>query len=377
MSFMDSFLNIGALQDDDANHIRLIRQLNGLNMFYAVICISIVFLCFFLFIRSASTFYMIIIQIIAAILYLVNIILVKSKKIALARSLTINIFEWHIFTAIVLSNSYMSPLLMMVIIYPLLAALVEGSIIKHLLIGILQVAILYFIKFFFPNIDHIISSMSVFTPQTAGIARVLSFIYIPVMAAVIIFLIYRENILAREKQKELLNQITSSNIKLANLTNELKDEAWRLRAEVEIGRKLQTMLLPTEKELSEIKDLDISGSMRTADEVGGDYYDVFKINDVVIIGIGDVTGHGLPSGIIMLMAQTAIRSLAEVLNRDITSILKILNSILYTNIHAYKRRQEHDPGIDSLRKRCFFSIGPALNRSLSAGIQVRLKKLIR
>jgi len=35
--------------------------------------------------------------------------------------------------------------------------------------------------------------------------------------------------------------------------------------------------------------------------LGGDYYDVLKHNGQVKIGIGDVTGHGLESGVVMVM----------------------------------------------------------------------------
>ncbi|MEQ9482218.1 MAG: hypothetical protein RIG27_07995 [Coleofasciculus sp. F4-SAH-05] len=47
--------------------------------------------------------------------------------------------------------------------------------------------------------------------------------------------------------------------------------------------------------------------MEPVDEVGVDYYDILDYDDVVTIGIGDVAGHGLESGVFMLMAQTAIK----------------------------------------------------------------------
>jgi sigma-B regulation protein RsbU (phosphoserine phosphatase) len=49
--------------------------------------------------------------------------------------------------------------------------------------------------------------------------------------------------------------------------------------------------------------------MEPADEVGGDYYDVFQQDGRVKITIGDVTGHSLESGLLMIMAQTAVRTL--------------------------------------------------------------------
>jgi sigma-B regulation protein RsbU (phosphoserine phosphatase) len=49
--------------------------------------------------------------------------------------------------------------------------------------------------------------------------------------------------------------------------------------------------------------------MEPADEVGGDYYDVLQHNGLIKIGIGDVTGHGLESGVLMVMTQAIVRAL--------------------------------------------------------------------
>ena len=70
---------------------------------------------------------------------------------------------------------------------------------------------------------------------------------------------------------------------------------------------------------------DIAAYMKAADEVGGDYYDVLNTDGVVTLGIGDVTGHGLESGILMLMAQTAIRTLKEIRETDPVRFLDALN----------------------------------------------------
>ncbi|HBL10770.1 MAG TPA: hypothetical protein DD379_05080, partial [Cyanobacteria bacterium UBA11162] len=68
------------------------------------------------------------------------------------------------------------------------------------------------------------------------------------------------------------------------------------------------------------------------DEVGGDYYDVLDTDGVVTIGIGDVTGHGLESGILMVMAQTAVRTLKEIREQDPVRFLDTLNRTIYKNV---------------------------------------------
>ena len=49
--------------------------------------------------------------------------------------------------------------------------------------------------------------------------------------------------------------------------------------------------------------------MQPAAEVGGDYYDVLQEGGLIKIAMGDVTGHGLESGVLMIMVQTSVRTL--------------------------------------------------------------------
>jgi serine phosphatase RsbU (regulator of sigma subunit)/CHASE1-domain containing sensor protein len=106
----------------------------------------------------------------------------------------------------------------------------------------------------------------------------------------------------------------------------------RLSAEVQVARRLQQMLLPKEHELDTIPGLDIAGFMEPADEIGGDYYDVLTHNGRIAIGIGDVTGHGLESGVLMLMVQTAVRTLLVNNETDSKRFLDAINQVIYGNL---------------------------------------------
>ncbi|MBP0027387.1 SpoIIE family protein phosphatase [Roseofilum sp. Guam] len=112
----------------------------------------------------------------------------------------------------------------------------------------------------------------------------------------------------------------------------LKAENLYLSAELDIIRRMQEMVLPSTSELRAISTLDIAGCMQPAEDVGGDYYDVLVEGNRLTIGIGDVTGHGLESSIIMIMAQTAVRTLQESKQTDPVEFLSILNRTLYHNI---------------------------------------------
>jgi len=109
-------------------------------------------------------------------------------------------------------------------------------------------------------------------------------------------------------------------------------ENMRMSAELDVARHLQELILPKTKEIKVIPQLDIAALMEAADEVGGDYYDILQHQGVVKIGIGDVTGHGLESGILSLMVQTAVRTLLVSKQEDPVQFLSILNKTLFDNI---------------------------------------------
>ncbi len=126
--------------------------------------------------------------------------------------------------------------------------------------------------------------------------------------------------------------LKTANGEITRLNEQLKGENLRLGAELDVARRLQMMVLPHESETQDIQDLDIACYMRPADEVGGDYYDVLKMGDSAFIGIGDVTGHGLSAGVVMLMAQTSLLTLSESGEKDMKRILSVMNHVLYRNI---------------------------------------------
>ncbi len=127
-------------------------------------------------------------------------------------------------------------------------------------------------------------------------------------------------------------ELASANQEIGILNEKLKAENIRLSSELDVAKKIQQMVLPKTQELANITGLDIAGYMEPADEVGGDYYDVLKQGDQLKITIGDVTGHGLESGVLMLMTQTAVRTLQKVNETDPIKFLNLLNQTLYENL---------------------------------------------
>lgn len=135
-----------------------------------------------------------------------------------------------------------------------------------------------------------------------------------------------------EKVKQRTMQLADANQEITKLNERLKADNLRMSAELDVARQLQLMVLPTQAELEQVEELDIAAFMEPADEVGGDYYDILQTPAGIKIGIGDVTGHGLQSGVLMLMVQMAVRTLLVSEISDPTRFLQILNQAIYDNI---------------------------------------------
>ena len=84
-----------------------------------------------------------------------------------------------------------------------------------------------------------------------------------------------------------------------------------VRDELEVARQLQRDLLPTAA--PELAGYQVVHSYRTANEVGGDYYDFLPIADGrTALVIGDASGHGMAAGLLMAIANAALKLAVEV-----------------------------------------------------------------
>jgi phosphoserine phosphatase RsbU/P len=125
--------------------------------------------------------------------------------------------------------------------------------------------------------------------------------------------------------------LQQANARITELNQQLQTDNLRMGAELDVTRRLQQIILPKAAELENLCDLEIACFMEAAQEVGGDYYDIIPGDRHLTVGIGDVTGHGLESGVLMIMAQTAVRSLIAIDELDPAKFLIALNQVLYDN----------------------------------------------
>jgi serine phosphatase RsbU (regulator of sigma subunit) len=104
----------------------------------------------------------------------------------------------------------------------------------------------------------------------------------------------------------------------------------RMGAELKVSRRIQRMLMPSKDELKNLAPtLDISGHMESTDEVSGDYFDVLQTADKIVFTVGDVVGHGLESGVLMLIAQTALRTMMHAGLSSPEQCMDVLNRTLF------------------------------------------------
>jgi sigma-B regulation protein RsbU (phosphoserine phosphatase) len=116
-------------------------------------------------------------------------------------------------------------------------------------------------------------------------------------------------------------------------------EARRAHEELLMARRIQTGVLPRN---IDVPGLEISAAMRPATEVGGDYYDILQAPGGCWLGIGDVAGHGLRAGLVMLMVQTVVAGLVRSkANAKPSELLLTVNDVVYQNVRDRLEQDEH------------------------------------
>lgn len=99
----------------------------------------------------------------------------------------------------------------------------------------------------------------------------------------------------------------------------------RVTHELELAKQIQNQILPSN--IPKIVGLDIAAGLLPASEIGGDIYDFLKLTeDRLLMYIGDVTGHGVPAGIVGSVANALFYSYA--MEGDLKKILVNVNNVL-------------------------------------------------
>jgi HAMP domain-containing protein len=107
---------------------------------------------------------------------------------------------------------------------------------------------------------------------------------------------------------------------------EAKIEHDRVKNELKIAATIQDQLVPDDNEIPVIEGIQIAADLVPAEEIGGDIYDFIKLENRLVMYLGDVTGHGVPAGIISSISKALFYGFATL--GDLKQILMEVNRVL-------------------------------------------------
>ena len=120
----------------------------------------------------------------------------------------------------------------------------------------------------------------------------------------------------------------------SNMLTEIKEniekqkDMKRIERELDLARNIQLSMLPGEErdENSDDDRHELAPFLLPAKEVGGDFYDFFKIdNDHLCVVIGDVSGKGVAAALFMMVARIILRTMTK----NLKSISEAFNKTNY------------------------------------------------
>lgn len=141
----------------------------------------------------------------------------------------------------------------------------------------------------------------------------------------------RKRILRQEREKQKIQEAELRAIAAEAQARAVQAENDRKSKELEEARQLQLSMLP--KKLPELPNLDIAVYMKTATEVGGDYYDFHVgMDGTLTVVVGDATGHGMKAGTMVTAAKSLFSTHAA--NPDILfTFSEISRCIKHMDMH--------------------------------------------
>lgn len=108
--------------------------------------------------------------------------------------------------------------------------------------------------------------------------------------------------------RSLEKMISDLDVYMHNIKKDAAERE-RIAVELNIATKIQKGLLPKDNpDILNSKLIDLYGTMTPAKEVGGDFYDFFKVdNNHIAVIIGDVSGKGIPAAMFMAITKILIQ----------------------------------------------------------------------
>jgi sigma-B regulation protein RsbU (phosphoserine phosphatase) len=153
--------------------------------------------------------------------------------------------------------------------------------------------------------------------------------------------VYRNTILNRKKSGEIfyaeqtITPMRDSTGKITHFVTVIKDvtdlrKLQQQQFQLSLARAVQQQLYRTPA--PKVSGFDIAGAAFPADETGGDYFDFIPFpGDCIGLAIGDISGHGISSALLMAELRAYLRAYARQ-SSDIGEILTLLNNSLVSDL---------------------------------------------
>lgn len=136
---------------------------------------------------------------------------------------------------------------------------------------------------------------------------------------------------------ESILNLTNISIDNTMLFNEYLEKQ-KIEGELKIAREIQVALLPSK--IPEVSNYQFSAANIPAEQIGGDYYDIIKLNEYQLaVIIADVSGKGAPASLLMANIQSAVHSFLKLYDEndfDITVVTSKINELIFENTSSEK-----------------------------------------
>ncbi len=172
---------------------------------------------------------------------------------------------------------------------------------------------------------------ALFAPGTFHPSALINNLYFLTATLVIVVAVGHIRYKLIEREFLLRAELEVSNVSLGQSRLQLASARDALWGEMEVAKRIQTAILPRNGKLG---PWDAHALMVPAAEVGGDYYDLMTTqHQEHWVAVGDVSGHGVESGLVMMMTQTSIASLVnDRPDRSPAEVFSACNRVLRENI---------------------------------------------
>lgn len=122
--------------------------------------------------------------------------------------------------------------------------------------------------------------------------------------------------------------ISLENIRLFRETMEMQ----RIEEDIRIAREIQRNLFPSK--FPQSQSFEFYGFNEPSKQVGGDYFDVFRINEnQILILIADVVGKGVPASLVMSNLQATVKALTRI-PFELKKATTVLNNLMKQNLNT-------------------------------------------